>query len=75
MIPSPQTRLLDFLVAGLVFYCHLLTPDVCLLKQGNKHEELPEQILCCVRLSGIDYMSYHQLGITQEPSDLSAEML
>ncbi|KAL8142373.1 hypothetical protein V2J09_015405 [Rumex salicifolius] len=28
---------------------------------GNKAEELPEQILCCVRLSGIDYANYHQL--------------
>ncbi|XVF02320.1 hypothetical protein REPUB_Repub04eG0165500 [Reevesia pubescens] len=49
--------------------------DVGLTIQGNKHEELPEQILCCLRLSGIDYMNYHQLGSSHEPSDLSAEML
>ncbi|KAB2032062.1 hypothetical protein ES319_D05G346000v1 [Gossypium barbadense] len=35
---------------------------------GNRPEELPEQILCCLRLSGIDYMNYHQLGLIQEPS-------
>ncbi|KAF5939015.1 hypothetical protein HYC85_023274 [Camellia sinensis] len=29
---------------------------------GNKAEELPEQILCCIRLNGIDYMNYQQLS-------------
>ncbi|GFP91567.1 hypothetical protein PHJA_001300700 [Phtheirospermum japonicum] len=28
---------------------------------GNKAEELPEQILCCIRLNEIDYVNYQQL--------------
>ncbi|PKA57408.1 hypothetical protein AXF42_Ash013596 [Apostasia shenzhenica] len=37
--------------------------DFGLTIQGNKHEELPEHVLCCIRLSGIDYSNYHQLAV------------
>ncbi|XP_031487313.1 uncharacterized protein LOC116255582 isoform X2 [Nymphaea colorata] len=35
--------------------------DVGLTIQGNKAEELPERILCCIRLNGIDRTKYDQL--------------
>lgn len=35
--------------------------------QGNKVEELPEQVLCCIRLNSIDHSNYQQLGLTQDP--------
>ncbi|KAG8366249.1 hypothetical protein BUALT_Bualt17G0056800 [Buddleja alternifolia] len=33
---------------------------------GNKAEELPEQILCCIRLNQIDFLNYKQLGLSEE---------
>ncbi|XP_057542366.1 uncharacterized protein LOC130820844 [Amaranthus tricolor] len=41
--------------------------DFGLTIQGNKAEELPEQILCCTRLIGLDYSNYQQLGMGQDP--------
>ncbi|XP_031386256.1 uncharacterized protein LOC116199844 isoform X2 [Punica granatum] len=41
--------------------------DIGLTIQGNKAEELPEQLLCSIRLSGIDYRNYQQLGLNQDP--------
>ncbi|KAL9663779.1 hypothetical protein QQ045_019170 [Rhodiola kirilowii] len=35
--------------------------DVGLTIQGNKVEELPEQVLCCLRVNGIDHTNYSQL--------------
>ncbi|XP_073130163.1 uncharacterized protein [Henckelia pumila] len=40
--------------------------DFGLTIQGNKSEELPEHILCCIRLNTIDYLNYQQLGFPEE---------
>ncbi|PIN01166.1 hypothetical protein CDL12_26327 [Handroanthus impetiginosus] len=40
--------------------------DFGLTIQGNKAEELPEHILCCIRLNEIDYLNYQQLCFSEE---------
>ncbi|CAN4082536.1 unnamed protein product [Withania somnifera] len=37
--------------------------DFGLTIQGNKAEDLPENMLCCIRMNEIDYATYHRLGI------------
>lgn len=37
--------------------------DFGLTIQGNKSEELPEHLLCCIRLCGVDYTNYNQLVV------------
>ncbi|XP_021297766.1 uncharacterized protein LOC110426783 isoform X2 [Herrania umbratica] len=37
--------------------------DFGLTIQGNKAEDLPESILCCICLNRINYSNYHQLGL------------
>ncbi|XP_059284461.1 uncharacterized protein LOC132037841 isoform X1 [Lycium ferocissimum] len=37
--------------------------DFGLTIQGNKAEDLPENMLCCIRLKEIDYTKYQQLGV------------
>ncbi|XP_009759222.1 uncharacterized protein LOC107773918 [Nicotiana tabacum] len=36
--------------------------DFGLTIQGNKAEDLPENMLCCIRMKEIDYTKYHKLG-------------
>ncbi|XP_047957735.1 uncharacterized protein LOC125203440 [Salvia hispanica] len=44
----------------------LCVMDFGLTIQGNKAEELPEQILCCIRVNEVDYLNYHQLGFFEK---------
>ncbi|KAG6512125.1 hypothetical protein ZIOFF_030220 [Zingiber officinale] len=37
--------------------------DIGLTIQGNKPEDLPEHVLCCVQLNEIDYSNYVQLAV------------
>ncbi|XP_060191957.1 uncharacterized protein LOC132621639 isoform X1 [Lycium barbarum] len=37
--------------------------DFGLTIQGNKAEDLPENMLCCIRMNEIDYAKYHRLGL------------
>ncbi|XVE83866.1 hypothetical protein DITRI_Ditri16bG0122400 [Diplodiscus trichospermus] len=37
--------------------------DFGLTIQGNKAEDLPENMLCCIRLNQINYSNYRQLGL------------
>ncbi|XP_022740909.1 protein ENHANCED DISEASE RESISTANCE 2-like isoform X2 [Durio zibethinus] len=37
--------------------------DFGLTIQGNKAEDLPENMLCCIRLNQINYSNYHQLQL------------
>ncbi|GAB4832184.1 hypothetical protein Ancab_006201 [Ancistrocladus abbreviatus] len=37
--------------------------DLGLTIQGNKAEDLPEHMVCCIRLNEIDYTNYRQLAI------------
>lgn len=54
-------------ILGIMKHVLILVSIIWTVKQGNKGEELPEQILCCVRLNGIDHMNYQQLGLNQDP--------
>lgn len=45
-------------------YLHKMGMTSAISVQGNKAEELPEQVLCCIRLNGINYTEYHQLVVT-----------
>lgn len=48
-------------VCSLVSYLTFLQSQN--LTQGNKAEDLPECMLCCIRLNEINYSNYNQLSV------------
>ncbi|KAF1874919.1 hypothetical protein Lal_00007535, partial [Lupinus albus] len=55
VLSRPQHE--DKITLRLIWIC---IDSVISQGKGNKPEELPEQVLCCIRLNGIDYKNYQQ---------------
>ncbi|KAK7317552.1 hypothetical protein RJT34_01893 [Clitoria ternatea] len=59
-------------IARKAFETVMDTLKICILDlgltiQGNKAEELPEIVLCGIRVNGIDYKNYQKLDLTEDP--------